>query len=400
MSNPIPFERKPVNSRARDVLLRRLIDYVAMPASQVARQDRSMAGDILLDMLFHASDEERMLCSHRLAGMRDAPRRVLRYLAQCSIEIAGPILEKNEAFDASDLSHIVEKVSAEHRTIIAGRKVVSPVIADRLASVGEPTAIRKLLENKGATLSEHAVDVLVARSRKEEEFCSLLIKRLELKPAQAMAMFWWSDGPTRRTILQRHAADRLEMIEMCSDVFAMAAAEGWNDPVARKTLQLIERRQRNRAAIEKSVYDSLEHALTVAAATGMNPEVAQEIGYLAGVKPVTIAKLLSDRGGEGLAVLCKATGLKRPSLRELWVSLKRPLDMGDGKIHPQFTYVMEIYDLLSVAKAQTTLRYWNWSLSSTFSPARLKQSSVEEDEANDEEAFSAARRTANLVFGK
>jgi hypothetical protein len=56
--------------------------------------------------------------------------------------------------------------------------------------------------------------------------------------------------------------------------------------------------------------------------------------------------------------------------------------------------------LLSVAKAQTTLRYWNWSLSSTFSPARLKQSSVEEDEANDEEAFSAARRTANLVFGK
>lgn len=132
----------------------------------------------------------------------------------------------------------------------------------------------------------------------------------------------------------------------------------------------------------------------------MNPEVAQEIGYLAGVKPVTIAKLLSDRGGEGLAVLCKATGLKRPSLRELWLSLKRPLDMGDGKIHPQFTYVMDTYDLLSVAKAQTTLRYWNWSLSSTFSPARLKQSGVEEDEANDEEAFSAARRTANLVFGK
>jgi uncharacterized protein (DUF2336 family) len=400
MSDPIPFQRRQIDSRARDVLLRRLIDYVAMPASQAAPQDRSMAGDILLDMLFHATDEERQLCAHRLAGMREAPRRVLRYLAQCSIEIAAPILERNEAFDASDLLQIVDQVTPDHRLIIARRKKVPPVITDRLAAVGEPATVKAMLENKGTELSENAIDILVARSRKEEAFTALLIKRLELRPAQAMAMFWWSDGPTRRAILQRHAADRLEMIEMCSDVFAMAAEEGWKDPVARKTLQLIERRQRNRAAIDKSPYDSLEQAITVAATAGMGPEIAQEIGYLAGVKPVTIAKLLSDRGGEGLAVLCKATGLKRPSLRELWLSLKRPIDMDDGSIHPQFTYVMDTYDLLTVAKAQTTLRYWNWSLSSTFSPTRLKQSGINEEEANDEAAFSTARRTASLVFGK
>ena len=39
----------------------------------------------------------------------------------------------------------------------------------------------------------------------------------------------------------------------------------------------------------------------------MTPEMAQEIGYLAGIKPVTSAKILSDAGGEGVAVLCKAT---------------------------------------------------------------------------------------------
>ncbi|MEM9053696.1 MAG: DUF2336 domain-containing protein, partial [Pseudomonadota bacterium] len=134
--------------------------------------------------------------------------------------------------------------------------------------------------------------------------------------------------------------------------------------------------------------------------SGMTPETAQEIGYLSGVKPVTIAKLLSDTGGEGLAVLCKSTGLKRPALRHLWQSLKRPLEDEDGNPHPHFLHVMETYDVLSVAKAQTTLRYWNWSLSSTFSPSRVKESGLDEDEANDEAAFSTARRTASLVFGK
>ena len=400
MTDPISFEPKQVAGRARKALLRRLIDYVAMPASSVPPQDRSMGGDILLDMLFHATDEDRILCARRLSAMREAPRRILRYLAQCSFEIAEPLLRDNESLDASDLCQIMDQVGTEHRYAIAQRKAIPPIVCDKLAQIGDLGTIKRMLSNRGASLSESGVDILVSRSRKEEGLTALLIRRPELRPAQAMAMFWWSEGPTRRAILQRHAADRLEMIDMCSDVFAMEAEEGWKDPVARKTLQLIERRQRNRAAIDKSPYDSLDHAITVASVQGMSPEIAQEIGYLAGVKPVTIAKILSDLGGEGLAVLCKSTGLKRPSLRELWVSLKRPLETADGAMDPRFEYVMQTYDLLSVAKAQTTLRYWNWSLSSSFSPARIKAAGIDEDEANDEAAYSAARRTAKLVFGK
>ncbi|MCR9271450.1 MAG: DUF2336 domain-containing protein [Henriciella sp.] len=401
MSEPIPFEQPPeVTGQARKILLRRLIDYIALPGSQVAPQDRSMGGDILLDMLFHATDEERLLCASRLASMTEAPRRVLRYLAQCSLEIAQPLLEQSEAFDSADLLEILDHVSLEHRIMIAKRKRVPIAVADQLARRGELSAVRCLLANKGADLSEIAMDVLVSRSRKEEGLTQLLITRLELKPAQAMAMFWWSDRDTRRAILARHAADRAEMVNMCADVFAIAAKENWADPVARKTLQLIERRQRNRAAIERSVYDSLEHAVETAAQTGMTPDLVQEIGYLAGIKPVTSAKILSDPGGEGIAVLCKATGLKKPSLKNFWIALRRPLQNEDGTPEKMWAFLEETYDLLTVAKAQTTLRYWNWSLSSSFSPGSAHQSMLEGEEANDESSFSTARRTASLVFGK
>lgn len=401
MSDIKPIDEMPNETgHARQILLRRLIDYIALPGSQVAPQDRSMGGDILLDMLFHATEEERFLCSSRLSVMSEAPRRVLRYLAQCNLEIARPLLEISEAFDSSDLLEIVDHVSVEHRIMIAKRKRVPVAVADQLARRGEISVVKALLRNKGADLSETALDVLVSRSRAEEGLVELLITRLELKPAQAMAMFWWSDRETRRTILQRHAADRSDMVDMCSDVFAIAAKEGWSDPVARKTLQLIERRQRNRAAIERSPYDSLEHAIETAAVSGMTPELVQEIGYLAGIKPVTSAKILSDTGADGIAVLCKATGLKRPSLRNFWLALKRPLEDENGAPDIMFAHLEETYDLLSVAKAQTTLRYWNWSLSSAFSPSSSKESGLTSEQANDESAFSTARRTASLVFGK
>ena len=399
MSDALELVEKPRIGRARKLLLRRLIDFVALPATAAAPQDRSMAGDILLDMLFHATDEERIFCAQRLKITKEAPRRLMRYLAQCDMDVARYVLEDNEVFDSSDLCEFIESTTIEHRILIAKRKRLTTCVAERLCVRDEPPVLKALLQNQGANIPEAGMDMLVEHSRKHEPLTALLIRRLELIPSQAMAMFWWSDGPTRRVILQRQAADRAEMVDLCADVFAVAAAEGWKDPVARKTLQLIERRQRNRAAIEKSPYDSLEHAVEVAAETGLTPELAQEIGFLAGVKPVTIAKVLSDPGGEGLAVLCKATGLKRPYLTLLWRALRRPLELDDGSEHPQFAYMRETYELLAVAKAQTTLRYWNWSLSSSYSSKQSPASAEDAADSPSDPRFSTSHRTARLVFG-
>lgn len=389
----------PQIGRARTALFRRLLDLVVMPAARLAHQDRHMVGDILLDMLFHANDSDREMCARRLALHREAPKRLLRYLGQCPIRIARHVLEANEGYDGCDLREICMAGSPEHRHLIAQRKLVHDVVCDYLAEFAELHVVKEMLANPGAVLPEQAIDKLVARSREEDSLCPLLVERLEVKPSHAMAMFWWSDAPTRRKILQRHAADRLEVIDTCKDVFEMAAEEKWADPVARKALQLIERRQRNRAAIEKSPYDSLEDAINAAAIKGIDSELAQEIGYLAGLKPVTAAKILSDPGGEGVAVLCKATGVGREFLPVLWAGLKRPLELRDGVVHPHFAIVSETYEILTVAKAQTTLRYWNWSLSSALSPQTMRES-FDSEPANEESYFSAAQRTARLVFGR
>ena len=178
----------------------------------------------------------------------------------------------------------------------------------------------------------------------------------------------------------------------------MAAGEGWQDPVSRKALQFIERRQRNRAAIEKSPYGSLEHAVSAAAKTGLDREVAAEIAYLAGIKPLTGAKILGDVGGEPLAILCKATGMSRVDLQNLWRSMRRPETTPGGEVHPDWERVQITYEMLAVDRAQTVLRYWNWSLSSAMSPALLKAIREGEEEALDD--YSAPERAARMMLAE
>lgn len=387
----------PAPSRARTALLKRLIDVIALPSSRLPPQDRSMGSDILLELLFGAPMDEVALCAQRLADKSEAPRRLLRFLAASPLEVARPILEENLGVEEPDLAHVAEVASREHRLLIARRKNVGAMLADVLIRFAEPDVISALLINKLSVFSDLGLDRVLEISREHTDLCELLLERPELTPAHAMVMFWWSPSPVRRAILQRHAADRMDLIAACADVFPMMAEENWKDPYARKAMQLIERRQRNRAAIEKSEFVNLEHAVEVAAKTGMNAKLAQEIGYLAGIKPITIAKILSDKGGEGLAVLAKATGLKPAYLKLLWSALRRSAETTDGEVEPRFRRVTHCYQLLTVAKAQTVLRYWNWSLSSAYSP---RSGVVDDPEEPRGGSFSAARKTAGLLFGK
>jgi uncharacterized protein (DUF2336 family) len=210
-------------------------------------------------------------------------------------------------------------------------------------------------------------------------------------------LFWWSPPEVRKIILSRFGVNREIMQDMASDVFAMAAKEKWQDAMSRKALQFIERRQRNRAALDKSQFASLEDAVA-AAQLGMTRETAEEISYLSGLKPMTGAKILSDTGGEAIAILCKATGLPRPAIRALWRGLDRPETDSAGAPNIALDRAIATYDMIAVDRAQTVLRYWNWSLSSALTPVLLHAIREGDESALDE--YSVPQRAAMLALAK
>jgi uncharacterized protein (DUF2336 family) len=384
--------------KARHALLKRLADVVSLPASRINAFERAVTGDLLVEMLRQASPQERRRVAARLTPLAELPDSVARLLLRDAPEIAGLLIEQCAALSDADLVGCARDAGPEHRLIMAGRRGLSEIVTETLFAFGEVETIEAVLRNSSARLSQVGIESVVALSRKQPRLCGLLLKRPELRPSGAYVMFWWCGADDRRIILQRFAVSRELMQEVSEDVFAMAADEAWSDPVSRKALQFIERRQRNRAAIEKSPYDGLEHAIAVAAQDGLSRELASEIAFLAGVKPLTGAKILGDPGGEPLAILCKATGLSRVDLLNLWRSMRRPETTTEGAVHPDLDRVQITYEILAVDRAQTVLRYWNWSLSSALTPNLLRAIREGEDDAVDE--YSAPERAAMMALAE
>lgn len=384
--------------RARHALLKRLADVVSLPASRVNAFERAVTGDLLVDMLRLAAPEERLRVARRLAPLNELPNSVARLLLRDEPAIAQVLIETCAALSDSDLLACALDAGPEHRRLIAGRRGVPEVVAEILVRGDEPETVERLLRNATAQMSQTALEDAVAISREHSALTPLLLRRPELRPSHAYVMFWWCGPEERRTILQRFAVSREALQEVAEDVFAMASAENWQDPVSRKALQFIERRQRNRAAIEKSPYDSLEHAIFTASQTGLSREVASEIAYLAGIKPLTGAKIMGDPGGEPLAILCKATGLGREDLAALWSSMRRPEITPDGATHPDWERVQVTFEMLAVDRAQTVLRYWNWSLSSAMSASLVR--AIREGDLQALDEYSAPERAAMLALAE
>lgn len=384
-----PRADKPDPSRLRDQLLRRLVDVTATPASQVSPHERAMAADLLSGLLEDAGPEWRVSAAKRLAPLQEVPRRLLVKLAISDIAVAEPILAETVNLGDCELAHVITQTEPGHWRAIARRKRVSEAVALALVEAGDPETDLLLTSNTGASLPDMVLDILVERSRDDTRLVAALMKRIELQPAGALTMFWWAGPEERRQLLVRYTPERAVLIDGCADLFRSASQEGWADPIVRKALQVIERRQRNRAAIARSPFESLEAAIEAAADTGLTRELAQEISHLSGLKPVTGARILTDPGGEPLAILCKATGLKRDYLRMLWKALRRPTEI-DGRENPMWSNVAVLYDTVATAKAQTALRYWNWSLTAAYQVLRS---------APGETAAQPERKRAAALFG-
>jgi hypothetical protein len=88
----------------------------------------------------------------------------------------------------------------------------------------------------------------------------------------------------------------------------------------------------------------------------MPDALAEEICRLAQIQPGLLERMLDDFGGEPLAVLTKATGMSRQHYHMLMEMPGRdssPIAIEHGQL---------VFDTLSVDKAQTVLRYWDWSI--------------------------------------
>jgi len=343
----------------RALVAQRLVEVIGWPESRISANERHLAADVLLPLIRTAGPELRRRCAEAVARLRDAPGRLLRYLACDEIEIATPILLEAAAFRDLDALSVAQEATPAHWRLLATRKDLTATVCDALVLGGDVATVQLLLQNPDIAFASSTVETLLRLSGQHPELAPALLERPELRPAQGLSLFWRCNAAGRLRALQRFAADRAVLLAEMGELFAQAKRERWRDPGALNALGFVERRQRRRISAEDL---SLEEViLQVTHHPPVDEEGFARLAAVCGLTPLTVERVLTDPGGEPFAVLAKSVGLRWPQCEQLWLGLAFPRGAREDR-QTAFGRMAYVYDTLPTAKAQTVLRYWNWSM--------------------------------------
>jgi hypothetical protein len=340
LAEPKPAETAEADEESGDLALS-LLEMMSMGAASGLPQERALAADTLLRILPRIPVRQLLAVVERVAIMETPPALlVAKLIRDPRPEVVAPLLERCMHITDQDLITAANEADAGKRRMIARRRVISPVLADRLIALGDPSVVLTLVRNPGAAFSHDAFYVLGEVASEHHAILAPLVTRPDLPPPVAFELFWFVPPELRRYILSRFLTDS----ETLNKILRITLATGGGDIPPADT------RFPPRETIESALSLVTEFRLD---------EAAQVLAEAAAISRDTALRIFADREGEPMAVILKALGYPRGQLSDAMLKL------GSGEnaiIRPGrvIEELQNVFDSLSFNKARILLTYWDW----------------------------------------
>lgn len=337
-------------------LARTLCDIVVLPATRISANERSLAGDVLLQVLQGVDEAARIDVATRIARVPESPPPLMRFFLLDAPAVAETLLKRNAPLPAALLIECARRGGPAHRLAVASRTDLTAEIVDALIEFDERDVIRAALRRDDYHLSPHAVDALVARSATDRDLQIALMRRPELEPAHGFLMFWWMDGERRKRILTRFALNRAVLQDGIVDLYPKLRGTRRPDPLVRGVLTMLDPRHRPRGVGGESVGHDVVLRTLAAARENAGEEIVEAVSLVAGVSRELASRALRDPGGEPFAVIAKSLGAPRD---EFYRMLTEPLS-ANAMSPAEAEALLDVFDSMSRDYARAILRYWDW----------------------------------------
>ena len=200
--------------KGRRALVAEVSDLYFESSREFSERETELVVSILNQLVNDADASVRRALAKRLANRPDAPRELVRKLANDEIDVAHSILIRSLVLQDSDLVEIIRRQTSRHQLAIATRDAIGTVVCGELVATGDNTVIQALLENSSAQISEETIAVLVDQARFIERFHSPLLARRELNANLAKRLYWWVATSYREKILDRYNIHSVELDNM------------------------------------------------------------------------------------------------------------------------------------------------------------------------------------------
>ena len=240
-------------------ILQRVTDLFVAGSRSYSRQQVALFDDVLQRLAADIEIKARARLAHQLAGVDNAPIRLMRSLAfDDAIEVAGPVLVQFEQLSDADLVENASTKSQDHLYAIAQRLKLSECVTDVLVERGNDIVVRKVAKNKGARFSLAGYDKLTTRAQRDRRLTLILgqrsdiprqyfLKLLETASATVRARLEEAN-PTPSTMSPPPCSARRARLRMNSLPRRAAPCAAFGAPRSPKPMSMRQRMPRNSSA--------------------------------------------------------------------------------------------------------------------------------------------------------
>lgn len=333
---------------AQRVLIENMTDLYVSADSRLSDRERGLMNEILVKLVREMEDAVRKTLAERLAGEPNAPREIVRLLANDQIDIARPLLLGSAVLQDPDLIEIVKHRTQDHLMTVAMRPQIGPPVADAIVERADPVAIEALLRNENATISQSTLEFLVAESERVDRFQEPLVRRADLPPLLAARMMWWVSAALRVMLVQQFKVDATLLDDVIDGAARAAIAAPGRPSLDDAARKLVDGLGGDQPLDERFLLSALRGGRPAAFVAGF--------ARLAGLDPRVVRRLIADKTSQSLAIACRALGLERSAVASMLLLIRRA---HTATVPPGIVAgLMDLFDSLDRRRCAAVLRHW------------------------------------------
>ncbi len=338
--------------KSRSELARGVVGMFARPELFLGTGERALAYDILHKLIVDIEIAVRRDIAAVLAAQHDAPRDLIRALANDDIDVAFPVLAKSGVLDDPDLIQVIRDRTIEHRLAIVGRPSLSGQVSAALAKTDDEEVVVALLRNKSAEIFPDTLKDLVERSRKVVAYREPILDRDDLDSALALRMFFWVSTVLRDRIIEKFNLDRRITDDLIgqvvmNEVKKVAEEKRSHRDVAAELKTLMHREGQLNADM-----------LIVALREGEVPLFVAMFGRMVALGEHLVGRMLFERDGKGLAIACRGAGIGRVAFTGIFALAQKMRAATTSAICRQLSSILDYYDGFTIEAANEVLDHW------------------------------------------
>lgn len=337
----IELAKEPSSDRRR-ALLRKVTDVFLRDAGSHSETQSDSFGDIMHQLAYDLERDIREELSNRLASEKSAPHHLIRALANDEIEVAVPVLEQSPVLTEDDLIEVSKTQDQQHLQAITSRSAIGERLSRVLVDRGDDVTVEKLLRNDRAKIAPDTAEKITDRAKTSVRLQKPLIERSEVTQDMLVDLY-------------THVADEIKqkIVDVCKET----DEEGIAPLLKKMTEELAE----SKAATAEEKIENLarrgaltENQLIKFVKNRQAMEFLLALARLTDLDVRIIRRIIQDKSGKSLVVICKANRMSPVTFKEIALS---PLT-GIAEDPKQMLPLITIYNRFNVENAQRVMRFW------------------------------------------